>query len=55
LKSLEKISKNTAKKETKKRQKKQEDNIEEAMCFLFFCAVVVCDYLGVQARVSTIV
>jgi hypothetical protein len=48
----------TAKKRNKKRgKKKQEDNTEGALCvcFLFFCAVVLCDYLGVQAPVSSTV
>jgi ABC-type Fe3+ transport system permease subunit len=57
LKSPEK-NKKTAnrKKETKKRQKKRaRDNIEGAFCvfFLFFCAVVLCDYFGVHACVSS--
>jgi hypothetical protein len=56
LKSPEKIYKKQQKekKETKKRQKKARDNIEGALCVcFFFCAVVLCDYLGVQAHVSS--
>jgi hypothetical protein len=60
LKSPEKKSKKNIqqKKRNKKRgKKKQEDNTEGALCvcFLFFCAVVLCDYLGVQAPVSSTV
>jgi ABC-type Fe3+ transport system permease subunit len=58
LKSPQKIKKQQKEKRNKKkRQKKARDNIEGALCvfFLFFCAVVLCGYLGVQARISSIV
>jgi Trk-type K+ transport system membrane component len=57
LKSPEKnIKKQQKQKNKNKRQKIARDNIEGALFvfFLFFCAVVLCDYLGIQARVSSI-
>jgi hypothetical protein len=51
LKSPEKNIQQKGKNE-KKEAKKARGNIEGVcVCFLFFCAVVLCDYLGVQARV----
>jgi hypothetical protein len=60
LKSPEKNIKNRKKKrkKQKKEAKKARDNIEGGLCvcvFLFFCAVVLCGYLGVQARVCSTV
>jgi hypothetical protein len=54
------------KKNYKKKRLQQEKKIEKTrkkattkkglcVCFLFFCAVVLCDYLCVQARVSSTV
>jgi hypothetical protein len=54
----EKISKKYSKKKkrNKKGGKKQETTYKGlCMCFIFFCAVVLCDYLGVQAHVSSTV
>jgi hypothetical protein len=48
LREREKIKKIQEKETKKKEAKKQEDSIEGALCvFLFFCAVVLCDYLHV--------
>jgi nonstructural protein NSm len=40
-------------KETKKKEATTKKGL--CVCFLFFCAVVLCDYLCVQARVSSTV
>jgi hypothetical protein len=52
-----KIKKYTAKKRNKKEAKKARRQHRRGffVCFLFFCAAVLCDYLGVQARVSSTV
>jgi hypothetical protein len=59
LKSLEKIYKKTnnkKKKRNKKEAKSKRQHRRGFVCiFLFFCAVVLCDYLDVQAHVSSTV
>jgi hypothetical protein len=54
---LKKLSKKvTAKKKKKaKRTKKATTKKGLCVCFPFFCAVVLCDYLCVQARISSTV
>jgi anaerobic C4-dicarboxylate transporter len=43
------------KKKKAKRNKKATTKKGLCVCFHFFCAVVICDYLGVQARISSTV
>jgi hypothetical protein len=54
---MKKISKKVAakKKEKSKKNKKATTKKEICVCFSFFCVVVLCDYLCVQARISSIV
>jgi Na+/H+ antiporter NhaD/arsenite permease-like protein len=53
------LKKNNKKKVAAKKKQKQTKKATTkkalCVCFLFLCAVVLCDYLCVQARVSSIV
>jgi hypothetical protein len=50
-----KLSKKSCSKKSKKKRKKATTKKGFCVCFLFLCAVVLCDYLCVQARVSSTV
>jgi hypothetical protein len=53
-----KLSEKVAAKKNRKKQKEQKKATTKkglCVCFPFFCAVVLCDYLCVQARISRIV
>jgi hypothetical protein len=50
-----KLSKKSCSKIKEKRNKKATTKKGLCVCFLFFCAVVLCDYLCVQAHVSSTV
>jgi hypothetical protein len=54
---LKKLSKKVAAKKGKKQKEQKKATTKKGLCvcFPFFCVVVLCDYLCVQARISSTV